>query len=165
MTRRYAAGTEVSPEKSRAEIESILSRYGADQFMYGWQDGAAVVAFRARGRHVRFLLPLPSPTDPQFEWRKRGGGSVRRTPQQRADACQQEVRARWRALALAIKAKLECVASGIAEFEDEFLAQIVLPNGQTMAEHSRPLIARAYETGRMPPLLPFLGPEDADVQG
>jgi hypothetical protein len=28
MTRRYAAGTEVSPEKSRAEIESILSRYG-----------------------------------------------------------------------------------------------------------------------------------------
>ena len=36
------------------------------------------------------------------------------------------------------------------------LQQIVLPNGQTMAEHAQPLIARAYETGDMPPLLPHL---------
>lgn len=34
---RYAATTEVTSEKSRAEIERTVSRYGATGFMYGWQ--------------------------------------------------------------------------------------------------------------------------------
>lgn len=54
---RYAAQTSVSSDKSRAEIERLLLRYGADQFMYGLLPEAAMIAFRARGRHVRFLLP------------------------------------------------------------------------------------------------------------
>jgi hypothetical protein len=33
------------------------------------------------------------------------------------------------------------------------MANIVLPNGETMSQHAMPLIARAYETGKMPPLL------------
>ena len=51
------------------------------------------------------------------------------------------------------KAKLEAVETGITEFEDEFLAHIVLPNGQTMGEFAKPQIAHAYDTGDMPPLL------------
>lgn len=31
----YAENTSVSSEKSRAEIERTLQKYGADQFMYG----------------------------------------------------------------------------------------------------------------------------------
>ena len=31
----YAQQTQVSTDKSRAEIERTLQRYGADQFMYG----------------------------------------------------------------------------------------------------------------------------------
>ena len=69
---------------------------------------------------------------------------------------EQEERRRWRALVMIIKSKLESVETGIVEFEDEFMAQIVLPNGETMSEHARPMIARAYETGDMPPLLPYL---------
>ena len=34
---RYATDTRVSVERSKAEIEAILARYGADQFMYGWE--------------------------------------------------------------------------------------------------------------------------------
>lgn len=149
----YAAGTEVPVERSRAEIERILVRYGADQFMSGWKDGAAFIAFRAQGRHLRFILPLPLVSDKQFE---RDGNKRVRTPDSRQRAWEQACRERWRALALCIKAKLEAVETGISQFEDEFMAQIMLPNGQTVSEHARPLIARAYETGEMPQLLPHL---------
>ena len=68
----------------------------------------------------------------------------------------QEVRRRWRALALSIKAKLETVESGIAEFETEFMPYMVLPNGKTVAENILPEIERAYSTGKMPKLLEAL---------
>ena len=57
---RYAQNTEVTVERSQIEIELILSRYGADQFMRGWDGEKAVLAFRARSRQVRFTLPLPA---------------------------------------------------------------------------------------------------------
>jgi hypothetical protein len=46
------------------------------------------------------------------------------------------------------------VESGIAEFEDEFLAYLVLPNGQTVGDFTRPQIAKAYENNQMPALMP-----------
>jgi hypothetical protein len=61
---------------------------------------------------------------------------------------------RWRALCLVIKAKLEAVQSGISEFEDEFLANIVLPTGETVLSSIRPRIAEMYKTGNTIPLLP-----------
>lgn len=159
---RYASKTEVSSEKSRAEIERMLLRYGANQFMYGTTPEAAMIAFRAQGRHIRFILPFPSPTEQRFTHAKPRASYM--SPPKRSEAAaraawEQEVRSRWRALALVIKAKLEAVESGIAEFEDEFLAHVVLPNGQTMSSHARPLIARAYDSGQMPPLLPHFGGE------
>ena len=60
---------------------------------------------------------------------------------------------RWRALALVIKAKLEAVECGIAEFEAEFLAYTLLPDGSTVYEQAAPMVERAYLDGRMPPLL------------
>ena len=157
---KFASQTEVSPEKSRAEIERNLLRYGADQFMYGLRAEAAMIAFRAHGRNIRFILPMPRPDEQRFTHKKDHYGYPRKLGSAQAAAkWDQEIRSRWRALALVIKAKLEAVESGIAEFEDEFLAHVVLPNGQTMGDHARPLIARAYESGTMPPLLPHLSPE------
>lgn len=40
--------------------------------------------------------------------------------------------------------------SQISEFEDEFLAHIVLPDGKTASEWLRPQLALAYERGVMP---------------
>lgn len=154
---KFASQTTVSPEKSRAEIETLLLRYGADQFMYALKPEAAAIAFRCHGRHIRFVLPMPRIDEQRFTHVKRRGYLQKRTPDQARDAWHQEVRSRWRALALVIKAKLEAVESGIAEFEDEFLAHIVLPDGRTMGQLARPQIANAYETGQMPPLLPYFG--------
>ena len=155
---RYAANTDVSSERSRGEIERTLTRYGATAFMYGWQDTKAVIGFKAHGRMLRFVLPMPDRNDPEFVFRPYEGkpGTTRRPVAKAQEAWEQAGRQRWRALALAIKAKLEAVEAGITEFESEFMAQIVLPNGQTMAEHSLPLIERAYESGQMPALLPHL---------
>ncbi|HET6943353.1 MAG TPA: hypothetical protein VFH89_14450 [Sphingomicrobium sp.] len=161
---RYAQNTSVSSQQSRQEIERILERYGADQFMYGWQGNAAVVAFRAHERRIRFILPLPAKDEKPFTHFKRAGYW---TPRTSADAIQKEyeqaIRQRWRALALVIKAKLEAVESGISEFEDEFLANIMLPDGNTVGEWMKPQVAEAYRIGSMPSLLPMLpAPEPAD---
>lgn len=149
---RYANNTSVSSEKSRAEIERILMRYGANGFMYGWADSNAVVAFRMCDRHIKFILPLPARDAEEFTHTPERG--TLRSEQAAAAAYEQAVRQRWRALALVIKAKLEAVESGITEFDDEFLAHIVLPNGKTVGDFMRPQVALAYEKGDMPPLLP-----------
>lgn len=66
MTDDLAAQTEVSSAKSCDEIERTLQRYGADQFMCGWQKNTAVIRFRMHGKEVAFLLPLPAKDDKQF---------------------------------------------------------------------------------------------------
>lgn len=150
----YASGTTVSAEKSKAEIERILSRYGASAFGYGIDDGRAVVQFRAHDRFVRFVLNLPDVSE--FA-RDRRGYSRSQTAQKNAH--DQETRRLWRALALAIKAKLEVVESGIASFEEEFAVQIVLPDGTTVGDRLIPEIVEAYKSGEMPPsLLSLDGP-------
>lgn len=47
------------------------------------------------------------------------------------------------------------VEAGITEFETEFLAHIVLPDGETVGSWMRPQLERAYAVGRMPELLPL----------
>lgn len=150
---RFASDTSVSSEKSRGEIERTLTRYGATAFMYGWDGPRAVIGFKAHERMLRFLLPMPEVGDKKYT--RDGRGSLR-SPEKRSKAHEQDCRQKWRALALVVKAKLEAVESGITTFESEFLAQIVLPNGQTMSEHAAPLIADAYASGTMPKLLPHL---------
>lgn len=152
---RYAEKTSVDASKSRAEIERILIRYGADQFMYGWDDNSeslkAIVAFRMNNRYIKFFLPMPSKAE--FNITK-GTRRRKRSPELALKAWEQATRQRWRALALVIKAKLEAVESGITEFETEFMAHIVLPDGQTVGQFMLPQIALAYDKKKMPGLLP-----------
>lgn len=152
MSGRYAESTSVSSDKSRAEIERVLSRYGAQSFMYGWDQDKALVGFIANGRQVRFVLPMPNRADREF-WRTPSKG-LQRTPAQAEAAYEQGVRQRWRALALVIKAKLEAVETGIVSFEQEFAMHFMLPSGQTVGEWVVPQIDQVYETHQMPALLP-----------
>lgn len=146
----YAASTNVSTQRSRDEIERTLRRYGADQFVYGWSREQAMIGFMAHRRNIRFVLPLPDSQDAEFTRTPTGR---RRTSAQAKTAHEQAVRQRWRALALVIKAKLEAVDAGIVTFEEEFLAQTLLPNGRTVAEQTAPTIEQAYATGAVPPML------------
>jgi len=147
----YAAKTSVGWKSSRDEIERTLTRYGATQFLTGWSEGGAMVAFSARSRQFRFILPLPDQRAREFTHTPARG--VERSQAEAEKAYDQAVRQRWRALALVIKAKLEAVEAGISDFEEEFLAHIILPNGRTVAEETLPSITQMYEVGAMRPLL------------
>ena len=149
---RYAVTTSVSVDKSKAEIERILTRYGADDFFYGSKkkgNTAAIIAFSLAGKHVKFVLPLPNPDD----FKSTPTGRRRRDVDGMFKAYEQACRQSWRALCLVIKAKLEAVESGITTFEQEFLAHILLPNSQTVGEHILPMVEQAYVDGKMPPLM------------
>ena len=149
---RYATGTSVPADRSRVEIENILTRYGADQFMYGWEASRAIIGFRYSGKMVRFILPLPDPKSDEFHLTP--SGKQRRTADGAKRAYEQANRQRWRALALIVKAKLEATETGITTFEEEFLSYIVLPDNQTVGEYMLPQVEEAYRSGEMPKMLP-----------
>lgn len=152
MPSKFASSTSVPVERSRAEIESVLKKYGATKFASGWDQDKAVIAFEMEERRIRFDIPIPPLAD--FKTREKWG-AVRTIPDGEASQLRdQETRRRFRALLLVVKAKLEAVASNVSTFETEFLAFVVLPNGVTVGEWLAPQIARSYDGGKMPPLLP-----------
>jgi hypothetical protein len=138
VTGRYATQTSVTVEKSRAEIEKVLQRWGATSFAYGWDRDRAMIEFVARSRRVRFVLPMPDRDDVTFTHYKRGYVLVRRSEDAAEKLWEQAGRQHWRALLLVVKAKLEAVEVGISEFEQEFLANIVTSDGRTIGEHLVP---------------------------
>ena len=127
MTARFAARTRVPVEKTKAEIERLVKRYGAKGFASGWQGDAARIEFVAHNRHIRFTVMVPQ--------------------------AEQAARQKWRALLLLVKAKLEAVDAKIATFEEAFVGDIVMPDGKTVWEAAREPIKLAYDTGKPVALL------------
>lgn len=148
----YAADTRVPVERSRGELERTLKRYGATRFAYAQEPDIVTVAFELDLRRVRLRIPMPNPA----EYTHTRGG-VRRTDNSWAGAVEQAERARWRAVVLVVKAKLESVEAGIETLEEAFLAWLLVPGtGRTVGEDVVPRIEQAYESGETPLLLPKL---------
>jgi hypothetical protein len=149
---RYAQNTSVPIDRSRAEVERVLARYGATGFGYSWERREvpivpvpvyepkielrefATLVFHVRDRRVRLDIPMPS---------EREAGST-----QKAEAA---ARQRWRAVVLVIKAKLEAVESGISTLDAEFLANIITDDGRTIGEAIIPRLSEAVKAGRLLP--------------
>lgn len=154
--RRFASDTSVSVERSKAEIESLVMRYGATGFASGWSGDQAQIQFMSHDRMIRFNLPLPRRDEKRFTTTP--AGRKRLDADDQYKAWEQGCRQLWRALTLAIKAKLEAVECGISSFDSEFLAQIVDPfTGKTVGEIMRPQIAESYKNG--PRQLLLCGPQ------
>lgn len=152
----YAQNTSVPVERSRYEIENILTRYGADAFLTARRAQDSTIAFTCHGLAVRFVLPNPTKDDvPAMDGRSKT--KPRSAAAVDADVKQEE-RRRWRALALIVKAKLEAVASGITTFEKEFLAHIVMHNGTSVGDVVIPALVEAAKTKKMPTLALLSGP-------
>lgn len=148
---RYAAETTVSAERSRAEIEETLKRYGASEFHSGWRAEQALIAFRYKELFVRFIIPLPKSTEKRFFFKEdRYGMQKRLTDQQAARNYEQEIRQRWRALLLVVKAKLEAVECGISTVEQEFLAFIVMPDDRSVLDWLAADVLPSIKEGKMP---------------
>ena len=145
----YASNTNVSSEKSKAEIERTLRRYGAEEFVSGWDQDKAVIMFKMENRRIRIYIPMPNKED----FRKTASGRQRTNELAIEQSWEQASRQRWRSIALVIKAKLEYVSSGMKTIEEEFMSDIVMPNGKNLGAWVVPQIAAAYENKKMPPLL------------
>lgn len=148
---KYATGTDVSPGRSREEIERILMRYGADSFGYANNRESIVIQFRIHDRMYRMMIKLPSPES----FKLTPSGKYRRDQDTMFQEWEKEVKRIWRVLALGIKAKLELVQAGVSTVEVEFMPYTLLPDGKTVFEFMEPQIALAYQTGQMPALLEF----------
>lgn len=126
---RYAEKTKVPVNQTVQDIRKIVIKYEGHNFQFGIDDEKVIIGFAKDKRHVRLIISL-------------------------VDLNDQEQRSALRSLLLVTKAKLEAVASGISIFEDEFMANIVMPDGSLLGSLIRDRIANAYASGTMPNLLP-----------
>lgn len=150
----YARDTSVSVAKSRGEIEDLVARAGGSRFASMQEPERAVVLFELQDRRIMFELPLPRRAD--FEVRTVRGRPKQQPPERAQRDWEQACRSHWRALALAIKAKLVSVESGVESFEEAFLAHVVVPTSagsKRFGELAVKAIAQAYTGGNLPPLL------------
>ena len=161
----FAANTKVSVERTKAEIDSLLGKHGAGQraLMHDEENNRACVVFTLNKLRYRINVPIP----PVLECAPKKGAEPRMWWRWSADQRHQWVRAeheqivrtRWRGLLLLIKAKLEIVRMEVSTLEREFLADLVLPNGETAAEllgtYMKNLLADGYAG---PPQLPEARP-------
>ena len=127
---RYGARTEVSSDRTRGEIEALLRANKGERILTMDEPLELIVGFVMAGRWYKIEVAVDGAMTDQGR------------------------RAKWRALLLVIKAKLEAVAQKISTVEREFLAVAVLPDGRTVGDWIEPQMALAYDKGEMPRLLP-----------
>jgi hypothetical protein len=144
----YAKNTDVSPDRTMIEIRETLRRYKASKIATLEEDHEIGIAFEMSNRRVRFVAPLP-----RLDEHEKDSRGKRMGKQQADESYQKAIRQRWRGLLLVIKAKLESVAAEIETFDEAFMAQIVLPSGETIGQWAAPQIEASYRSGNMPPLL------------
>lgn len=128
MTRRFAEDTRVPVSASQDTIKKLMKAAGSDQIAVYEASDRSAVAFRVEGRFYRITVPVVA-----------GKASA-----------EQEERRAWRLLLLLIKAKLEAVREGATTIEREFLADMLMPDGSTVAEWTAAPLALAYDKGEMP---------------
>lgn len=143
----YAKGTDVTEDKSKGELRRLIYKYGASNYKYAEEEDAAAILFDCANRRVRFVIHFPPPDSKEFLFTE--ARKTRRSSEGAYAAYESERRRRWRALILAIKAKFEVVESGIATFEEEFLAYVLLPNRQTVGQTALPAVAEMYHNGKV----------------
>ena len=138
MSEKYATNTSVSVERSRGELERLLTRYGSTGFGYVTQGALVAVEFQifptgSTQRRVQFKMEMPDPNNEEFIMTP--SRRSKRTNEQALQLWEKACRAKWRALLLVVKAKLEAVEAEISTFDKEFLAHLLTGDGRTVYQH------------------------------
>jgi hypothetical protein len=138
---RYASNTTVGIGRSQDEIRTVLRRYGVTSLALVEHENRAGVQFTIKTLAVKIDCPLPNRSDAQTT----PTGRVRRSETVAEQKYAQANRQVWRALLLAIKAKLEVVESGIATVEEEFMPYIVATDGRCLKDHLVPRLLNSHQ--------------------
>jgi len=133
---RYAKTTSVPVSRSKQKIDELLESYGIKESFIGKSPRGDGIGFKYQGKIYKMNVPTPSKddkTEKQYE---------------------QELRQRWRILYMSMKMKFEEIEAGVKSFEDQFLAQMCLPDGSTVADFMKlPENVARLEKTKMPKLL------------
>lgn len=134
---RYAKTTTVPVNKSRSQIQDELERFGVDEFFFGTSKRGQGIGFKYNERVYKMNVPLPERTEGMSE-----------------NQYQQALRQRWRVLRMSMKMELEKIESGVISFEDQFLAQMCLPDGSNVSQFMRkPENLELLSKSKMPKML------------
>jgi hypothetical protein len=148
----YAKGTKTEIGTTETQIKKMLQKAGAEAIAFMEERSRAIIAFHLNGRAIRFNLPLPQRD--QFTHSNYGArGMQPNKPSTIDNLWMQANRERWRQLHLCIKAKLESVEQNIELFDDAFLSQIVMPDGETIGEKVKPQMTALMEGKPLRPLM------------
>ena len=125
---RYAAGTSVPVERSRAELDTLLGKHGATSRIIGMEDEpgkprAALVGFKLGPHSFKLLVPLAGLNG--FDKHMTKAAHAR---------CNARDRERWRLIILLVKAKLEAIRLGVSTAEREFMPDLIIDGGRTLQE-------------------------------
>lgn len=139
----YAANTKVPPERTKAQIEALLVKHGASEFMHKSSTTQAAIGFVMSGFQIeiRITLPQSSAFSTEREYKQR-------------------VRSLWRGILLYVTSKMNQIEEGFTTIEHEFLSDIVIDvdprTGRTTTVGDRllPVAREISESGTIPPLLP-----------
>jgi hypothetical protein len=128
--KKYAEGTSVPIERTMAEILSVLKAHGCSSYAFAVERGVHQIMF-AHGGYSYKMSVIP-PDEGNFEL---PATRQRRTSDGIKKAYEDEYRRRARVLLISVKAKMEMCSIG-SSIEKEFLGDLMLPTGRTMAQWS-----------------------------
>lgn len=134
---KYAKNTTVPVARSKQKIEELLESYDIEESLLGRSPRGDGIGWKYQGKVYKMSVPVPDRNDFNTE-----------------NQFQQAIRQRWRILFMSMKMKFEEIDAGVISFEDQFLAQMSLPDGTTVADFMKlpENIARLEKT-KMPKLL------------
>ena len=139
----YAEKTTIAFDRSIRDIVSMLRNFGADSFGQIEDRGSFAIQFFSNERLIRFRVKFPE----LDQMPSHDGNRRELSDKQRLDRVDQAKRQRGRALMLVIKAKLESIRSEVETFEQAFLANVVMADGQTVFDRIQAPIAAEYQSG------------------
>ena len=153
LKRRAApySSTQVAPERSKVEIETLLRKFGADGVSWSenWKQNRAQVQFIIQAEGQRPILVRLEPP-PFLEKRRSWVPEHGRYEQVDAPNWAQS----YRLLKAYLKAKLESIVYGLRDVQEEFLSDVVVRDEAGRDRRVGEIYAQQLEEGKITHALP-----------
>lgn len=132
--RRFAEGTDVSVERSQAELAGILRKAGVLRQAWASEPEGDTLQFELAGHSYRIRIVRPDAEALHDQWRADDATPSQLKYLPTDTQVQAEWRRRWRATVLLLKAKLEYAEGDESSVIRELMPYALLKDGRTLEE-------------------------------
>jgi hypothetical protein len=131
----YMETTGIAPDKTAAEIQSLLVQAGAGRIMTEYTEGKKLkgLSFTLMIKGTEVPFSLPARLDPVFLYLQKKRSPLTRDRKQQEDRLQAE-RVAWRQLLRWIQAQIAMIDTGMVAAEEVFLPYVQTAPNQTLFE-------------------------------